>query len=90
MSNPEKLFAKIALEQLFIETLETQNSDRLDFHDCGVAGIKKSLELAYAAGKASAGLPSADVVSELYPDLGPGDRMSLSREEMIALIEMSK
>jgi hypothetical protein len=35
---------------LFIETLETQNSDRSDFHDVAVWSIKSALEAAYAAG----------------------------------------
>jgi len=29
----DKMLEKIALDHLFIETLETQNRDRLDFHD---------------------------------------------------------
>jgi len=48
-----KLLAQIAKEHLFIETLETQHSDRLDFHDVAVWCIKSALEAAYAAGKAS-------------------------------------
>lgn len=31
-------------------TLETRNSDSLDFHEVGVAGIKAALAAAYAAG----------------------------------------
>ena len=45
-----KLFAQIAKEHLFIETLETQHSDRLDFHDVAVWAIKSAMEAAYAAG----------------------------------------
>jgi hypothetical protein len=52
--------AKIAKFYLYIDTLEQQGSDRLDFHDCGVWGIRRALEAAYAAGAAS-GTP-ADVV----------------------------
>ena len=48
-----KLLAQIAKEHLFIETLETQHSDRLDFHDVAVWAIKSALEAAYAAGKAT-------------------------------------
>lgn len=33
-----------------IETLETRNSDSLDFHDVGVASIKRALEYAYRSG----------------------------------------
>ena len=37
-----------------IETLETQNSDRLDFHDVAVWAIRAALEAVYAAGVAAA------------------------------------
>jgi hypothetical protein len=46
--------AAIALDVLRIETLETRNSDRLDFHDVAVWSIRKALEKAYAAGEAAA------------------------------------
>ena len=45
-----KLLEQIALKHFFIETLETQHSDRLDFHDVSVWSIKSALEAAYAAG----------------------------------------
>ncbi len=45
-----KLLEQIAKEHLFIETLETQHSDRSDFHDVAVWCIKSALEAAYAAG----------------------------------------
>ena len=45
-----KLLEQIAKEHLFIETLETQHSDRLDFHDVAVWAIKSATEAAYAAG----------------------------------------
>ncbi len=45
-----KLLEQIALKHFFIETLETQHSDRLDFHDVAVWCIKSALEAAYAAG----------------------------------------
>ena len=45
---------KIAAEILHIDTLETQNSDRLDFHDLIVDRIKESLEAAYRAGYSAA------------------------------------
>ena len=48
-----KLLEQIALKHFFIETLETQHSDRLDFHDVAVWSIKSALEAAYAAGKAT-------------------------------------
>ncbi len=48
-----KLLEQIAKEHLFIETLETQHRDRLDFHDVSVWAIKSALEAAYAAGIAA-------------------------------------
>lgn len=44
--------AKIA-EEMGIETLETRNSDSLDFKDIPVWRLKAALEAAYRAGKAS-------------------------------------
>ena len=37
-----------------IETLETRNSDGLDFHDVAIWAIRDALEAAYAAGFATA------------------------------------
>ena len=48
-----KLLEQIALKHFFIETLETQQSDRLDFHDVSVWAVKSALEAAYAAGLAA-------------------------------------
>jgi len=45
-----KLLEQIALKHFFIETLETQHSDRLDFHDVAVWCIKSALQAAYTAG----------------------------------------
>ena len=42
---------KIANHYLAIETLETRNSDELDFHDLLIGNIKKALEEAYDAGR---------------------------------------
>ena len=44
------LFAKIALDHCFVETLEARNSDSLDFHDVSVWGLQSSLQAAYEAG----------------------------------------
>ena len=42
---------QIAKKHLFIETLMTQHSDRLDFHDLAVWQIKEALEAAFKAGQ---------------------------------------
>ncbi len=46
--------AAIARDVLFIETLETRKSDRLDFHDVAVWTVREALEKAYAAGHEAA------------------------------------
>jgi hypothetical protein len=47
----DALLAEIAAEHLFIETLETRNSDSLDFHDVGVSGLRDALAAAFEAGR---------------------------------------
>ena len=49
----DQLLQDIATQHLFVETLETRHSDRLDFHDVSVWGIKAALEAAYLAGQQS-------------------------------------
>jgi hypothetical protein len=53
VKNMNELLTKIAGEMLNIETLETRNSDDLDFHEVSVWSLKKALEAAYAAGRES-------------------------------------
>ena len=52
--DPSEQLEQIAKEHLFIETLETQNSDRLDFHDVSVRGVKATLQAAFEAGRKAA------------------------------------
>ena len=42
---------EIAKRQFGIETLETRNWDRLDFHDVAVWAIRAALEEAFEAGR---------------------------------------
>ena len=51
---PEALILDIATRHFFIETLETRNSDWLDFHDVAVWAMRAALTEAYAAGLAAA------------------------------------
>ena len=46
----DQIFALIAEQHLNIETLETRNSDSLDFHDVSVWGVRSALEAAFKAG----------------------------------------
>ena len=51
----EALLLEIAAKHFHsIETLETRNSDRLDFHDVAVWAMRAALTDAYAAGLAAA------------------------------------
>lgn len=47
----DQLLQRIAAEHLFVETMETRNSDRLDFYDVSVWGIRQALIDAYEAGR---------------------------------------
>ena len=51
----ELLLESIALDHLFIETLQTRHRDSLDFHDVSVWGVKSALQAAFDAGLRSAG-----------------------------------
>ena len=51
---PETLMLDIAKRHFFVETLDTRNSDGLDFHDVAVWSIRAALNEAYAAGLAAA------------------------------------
>ena len=54
----ELLFESIALDHLFIETLQTRHRDSLDFHDVSVWGVKSALQAAFDAGlQAEGGAP---------------------------------
>lgn len=50
----DKLLEQIALDHLFIETLQTKNRDALDFHDVSVWAVKSALQAAYQAGLTAA------------------------------------
>lgn len=53
-NNTEALLLEIAKRRFSLETLETQNSDHLDFHDVAVWAIRAALEEAFEAGKRAA------------------------------------
>ena len=50
MNQIDVIFTLIAKKHLGIETLQTRNSDRLDFHDAAVWCIRDALEAAFKAG----------------------------------------
>lgn len=62
--DPNKQLEQIAKEHLFIETLETQHSDRLDFHDVSVWGVKAALQAAYEAGRKAASTHQAPISTQ--------------------------
>ena len=49
----EALLLEIAAKHFRLETLETRNSDGLDFHDVAVWSICAALEGTFAAGQAA-------------------------------------
>ncbi len=51
----ENELEKIARKFCFVNTLKTQNSDDLDFHDISAASLKAALLAAYEAGKNEGG-----------------------------------
>ncbi len=46
----DQLLTEIAKKHLSLETLETRNSDSLDFHDVAVWSLREALQEAYEAG----------------------------------------
>ena len=60
----DQLLQRIAAEHLFIETLETRNSDRLDFYDVSVWGVKAALQAAYEAGRKAANTRQARISTQ--------------------------
>lgn len=53
----DALILEIAQRRFSIETLETRNRDRLDFHDVAVWAIRDALEEAFEAGRRAATQP---------------------------------
>lgn len=60
-STLDELLQQIALDHLFVETLETRNSDSLDFHDVSVWAIKAALNAAFDAGKQAGSATHTDL-----------------------------
>ncbi len=52
-SRRQDVIAEIAKAHLGLETLETRNSDSLDFKEQAVWSLKAALQTAYEAGRAS-------------------------------------
>ena len=71
MTTTENTLAKIAKEQMQIETLETRKHDALDFHTVAVWAAKSALQAAYDAGRADASPGSASLVDALRDNLSP-------------------
>lgn len=60
----DALLMEIAERHFFLETLETRNSDRLDFHDVAVWAIRSALEAAYEAGRRAGAETAATATPE--------------------------
>jgi len=50
----DALLTRIAQEHLFIDTLETRNSDSMDFHDVSVWALIAAYQAGLAAGQKAA------------------------------------
>jgi hypothetical protein len=50
MTHLDQLLTQIANRHLRIDTLETRNSDSLDFHEVAVWILREALQAAYLAG----------------------------------------
>ncbi len=50
MTNHSTLFARIATEELGIDTLIVRGRDSLDFHDVSVGALHNALDRAFPAG----------------------------------------
>lgn len=76
----EKAIAEIARAHLAIETLETRQSDALDFHDVAVWNVRAALEAAYDAGVAAASVAAANrTTDQKINALIPGASVVLTR-----------
>ncbi len=53
----DALILEIVQCHFSLETLETRNSDRLDFHDVAVWAIRNALEDAFEAGRRAGAAP---------------------------------
>ena len=62
----ELLLESIALDHLFIETLQTRHRDSLDFHDVSVWGVKSALQAAFDAGLRAAGASPKQAVQRTH------------------------
>ncbi len=62
----ELLLESIALDHLFIETLQTRHRDSLDFHDVSVWGVKSALQAAFDAGLRAAGASPRQAVQRTH------------------------
>ncbi len=56
MQTNKAILAEIANKHLSIDTLDSRNSDQLDFHDLAVWSIEQALDAAFQAGLAAAEL----------------------------------
>jgi hypothetical protein len=75
--------ARIAKDVLGIETLETRNSDGLDFHDVAVWTAKAALEAAYDAGGAQRTIYKAELWSPHFHFEALGDTEDNARAALI-------
>ena len=79
----------IARNVLGLETIETRNSDSLDFHDLAIGSIRDALIAAYKAGVAdgkSTAAPTLQAIKTLWDKHGLGDNDDESTPVYDALV----
>ena len=67
---PKALILEIATRHFFVETLETRNSDQLDFHDVAVWAMRAALEDAFEAGRIAAAPDLHRIATEQAAEIG--------------------
>lgn len=95
----QQTLEKIAKDFLHVETLQTRNCDRLDFHDIGVGCLSDALNAAFDAGvqhqkqeqrikETTAKVENViwSTIAESFPDIKTGDYppdMAMELERML-------
>jgi hypothetical protein len=75
----DKLMEAVARRHFNVDTLEERSSDKLDFHECHVRGIKDALTEAFEAGEAS----TQPKVFDVYDNEKPSLRIRVKQDPLV-------
>lgn len=81
MNHFDHILTAIARKHLLIPTLETQTSDRPDFHDISVGGVRSALKAAFDAGREATWQPPEPSAAGLL------EALLMCRERLETLID---